>query len=299
MNRLLKPLDQIGPFQNYTLVRPIDSFSQRWEVKSESGQIYHARPFSIPLPTGFDFDRLEREQTRLIKECQRWKDVFLGRPSWVDAFCEGQTFYWIEKPIMGAPLSSIEHPLTLAEGLYLTEEILHLLDEIHACRDFKSDESLLHLNLHPSTIWRSKEGHILLMDPLLPTLIELRSKYQLQKVDELDGQNAPELSRGRWGDPSDLYGVGMSILSAMSGLKVKSVDQRLQSDRFFTHDVSVPEEVQAFFEKLTAFRASHRFENTVQALEALYALPIQFRYIEVSADSFEAHRTSSPPSSLS
>ena len=293
MNRLLKSLDQIGPYQSYTLVRPLDPLSQRWEVKSEHGGVYHARPFPIPLPADFTPQRLEREQSRLIKECQRWKEIHLGRPQWVDTFCEGQTLYWIEKPIIGAPLSSISNPLNLAEGLYLTAEVLHLLDEIHAHRDFKSDEPLLHLNLHPSTLWRSQSGRIILMDPLLPTLIELRSKYQLQKVDELDGQQPPEFSRGRWSEASDLYGVGMSILSAMSGLKVKHVDQRLQSDRFFTHDLKVPEEVQTFFQRLTAFRASYRFETTEQAIEALYTLPLELKHIRYQKEE------SSPPSSSS
>ena len=111
------------------------------------------------------------------------------------------------------------------------------------------------------------------MDPLTPSLIELNSHRKLSDEEALSGERAPELLRGRYGMSSDLYGVGMSALSAMTGMSVARVDERLQSERLFAHDLSAPDPVIAFLKQLTAFRASARFQSAREALLSLAQLP--------------------------
>ena len=267
------PNDIIGPKSDYTLLSCTDEKLQIWQAKGPHGTC-QIKCYARPKLKKFNERRQEREKRAVLKELDRWRTVLVGRPNTLDVFWEGHHLCWVESPSRGASLASLKEPLSLYEGISLIEECLCLLELIHAERDFQLGDPLLHLHIKPQTIWRSSEGTLLLQHPLSPTLVELAVQDSLSDEDALSGETAPELMRGRYGMSTDLYGLGMSVLSAMSGLSLARVDERLQAERLFTHDLpNCPKEVAEFLTQLTAFRASARYQSAREALIALQALP--------------------------
>jgi len=246
----------------------------------------------LPLPERVEAELREREKQRILKELDRWREVTLSRPRLIELFWEGDVLCWAEELIKGAPLSSIDEPLPLVDGLSLIEEVLFTLDDHQSYTDFMTGEPLLHLNLHPSSILRAEEGQLFLMDPLCPTWIQLKAQHTKQRLEGLDGAHAPELTRGRSEASSDLYALGMSTLSAMSGMSLKKIDQRLNAERLFTQDLTLAPSVRRFFERLVHFRASERFSTPSEALSALRSLPREL-YEPLGA---LLHQAAHPPS---
>ena len=268
----ISPQDEIGPEGQYRLIERHASLDEGWRADGPQGRCY----LRAHTPLGWETlssERRSREERAVIRELNRWRGLTVARPSFREIFWENQRLFWVEAPISGAPLSSLSAPLSLYEGMSLIEECLCALDLIHAERDFQLGEPLLHLNITPDTIWRGSKGSLYLMHPLSPTLIELNGKRTLSDDEALSGRVAPELLRGRYGMSSDLYGLGMSALSAMTGMSIERVDERLQSERLFVHDLSAPEPIISFLTQLTAFRASARFQSAREALSAFATLP--------------------------
>ena len=272
-NTLLKPHNKIGPNEAYTLISPIDEPRLVWKAQGPKG-LCQIKCYARPQLKEFTESRQEREKRAVLKELDRWRGVIAGRPNTLDIFWETHYLCWVESLTQGASLASLQEPLSLYEGISLIEEVLCLLELIHAERDFQLGDPLLHLNIQPHTIWRSAEGTLLLQHPLSPSLVELATRDSLSDEEALSGEIAPELLRGRYGMSTDLYGIGMSVLSAMSGLSLARVDERLQAERFFSHDLpACPQAVAEFLMQLTAFRASARYQSAREALLALQALP--------------------------
>ncbi|MAD61843.1 MAG: hypothetical protein CMH49_10095 [Myxococcales bacterium] len=267
------PNDTIGPNSDYVLLSCSDDTMQVWQARGPKGKC-QIKCYARPKLNDFNERRQEREKRAVLKELDRWRTVIVGRPSTLDIFWEGCHLCWVESLNQGASLASLKEPLSLYEGISLVEESLCLLELIHAERDFQLGDPLLHLNIRPQTIWRSGEGTLLLQHPVSPTLVELAVQDSLSDEDALSGETAPELLRGRYGMSTDLYGVGMSVLSAMSGLNLARVDERLQAERLFSHDLpDCPKAVAEFLMQLTAFRASARYQSAREALLALQSLP--------------------------
>lgn len=274
MPHFLKPAPdlRIGSDANYVLTRQHLSLVETWYAEGPHGEC-HVR---ILPPEGWldlSEDRKKRESNTVLRELNRWRNVTVARPKLREIFWEENTLIWIESVIEGAPLSSLSHNLSLNEGMSLIEEGLCALDLIHSERDFQLGEPLLHLNINPHTIWRGISGELYLMHPLSPTLIELKGRRTLSDEEALSGRVAPELLRGRYGMSSDLYGLAMSAISAMTGMSVDRVDERLQAERLFIHDLPAPKPIIDFLTQMTAFRASARFQSAREALSAFARLP--------------------------
>ncbi len=266
------PQDILGVNGEYKLLHRVPNRQRCWWARGPRGECY-LYVYGLPQLSQLSTSGQQRERRSIIRELDRWRRVLVARPSSFDVFWEGDILCWVEGKVEGAPLSSLAEPLSLYQGISLTEECLCALELIHAERDFQSGDPLLHLNLCPDHIWRSRNGGLLFLHPVSTTMIELSKSDRMSDAEALSGERPPELLRGRYGMSSDLYSVGMSTLSAMTGLEISRVDERLQSDRLFTHDLPCPPEVAAFLTQLTAFRASARYQSAREALIALQALP--------------------------
>ena len=264
--------DRLGSQGQYTLIKPLAELEERWLAESPRGQC-HLRIHRPAEWHTLSRERRDREARTVLKEAERWRGVTVARPRFREVFWEEQALCWVEAPVRGASLASLDGQLSLYEGMSLIEECLCALDLLHGERDFQLGDPLLHLNISPQTIWRGVKGELYLMHPLTPSLIELNAQRKLSDDEALSGEVAPELLRGRYGMNSDLFGLGMSALSAMTGMSISRVDERLQSERLFTHDLAAPKTVIEFLEQLTAFRASARFQSAREALSHLTTLP--------------------------
>lgn len=273
MSRSFEVGARVGPGERFELTAAYHDPGV-WRVRDAlSGRACRLRALPLPMPERVEAELREREKLRILKELERWSEVGLARPRTVELFWEGDALCWVEEQVKGAPLSSLDGRLPLIDGLSLIEEVLFALDDHQSYTDFMTGEPLLHLNLHPSTILRGAEGELYLMDPLCPTWVQLRAQHTKQRLEELDGAHAPELTRGRSEPSSDLYALGMSTLAAMSGMSLKRVDQRLNSGRLLSQDLTLAPSVARFFGRLVSFRASERFESPAEALSALRSLP--------------------------
>jgi formylglycine-generating enzyme len=270
--KIFSPQDRLGAESEYLLKNLLSGFLNRWEAEGPKGPC-HLHTYPISKLDQLSNNRKVREQKSILRELDRWRKVVAGRPNTLDLFWEGDVLCWVERVTVGAPLSSLHSSLTLYEGVSLIEECLCLLELLHSERDFQIGDPLLHLNITPQNIWREEEGALLLMHPSCPTLVELSVQKNLSDDEALSGEVAPELLRGRYGMSTDLYALGMSALSAMTGMSVARVDDRLQAERLFSHDLDCPKPVAEFLKQLTAFRASARYQSAREALLALQALP--------------------------
>lgn len=270
---LFRPQDQIGDHHEYQVLHQVEGHPYLFSVRGPKGECdLYAHP--LPQLRALSTSGQDRERRAISRELSRWRKVLAARPTWFDHFWEKDTLCWVEPRIAGAPLSSLQSPLSLYEGISLIEECLCALDLIHAERDLQMGDPLLHLNLSPENIWRSREGALIFFAPLSPTLVERCANDTMSDDEALSGERAPELLRGRYGMSSDLYAIGMSALSAMTGMSLSRVDERLQSERLFVHDLPCAPQISDFLSQLTAFRASARFQSAREALIALQALPI-------------------------
>ena len=266
---------RVGQSGRFTLVAPYPSPGV-WRARDElSGRGCRLRALQIPSSDRVEEAVKEREKQRVLRELEKWREVTLARPRLVELFWQGDVLCWVEEPVRGAPLSSLSEPMSTLDGLLLVEEVLFTLEDHHSHADFMAGEPLLHLNFHPSTILRAEGGQLYLMDPLCPAWVQLKAQHTRQRLEELDGAHAPEMTRGRSGPSSDLYALGMSCLAAMSGMSLQRVDQRLNSGRLLGHDLTLAPSVQAFFERLVSVRSSERFQSPTEALSALRALPYE------------------------
>jgi len=273
MSLSFEPKGRVGPEGRYELVMA-SSAPGLWRARDvQTGMGCRLRALKLPLPERAEPELREREKQRLSKDFERWREVSLARPETLAQFWEEDTLCWVEASTRGAPLSSLTEALSTLDALSLIEEVLFTLDDHHNHLDFMTGEPLLHLNIHPTTILRGAEGRLLLMDPLTPSWVSLSAQHRQQRLEELEGAYAPELTRGRCEPSSDLYALGMSVLSAMAQVSLKRVDQRLNAGRLLSHDLKLAPSVQRFFEGLVNFRASERLQSPEEALSALRSLP--------------------------
>lgn len=276
--------DQLGIDQKYTIVHASPQRSG-WHVKDKQGQLWYLRTQEIPLPAHVDLDRLKREQKSILREAERWQGLHIARPEVKYIFWHHRYLCWIEAILQGAALSSLTQPLQTIEAFFLLEECLYALQQLHKNQDFKTGEPLLHLNLNDKNIWRGTHGGLYLLNPILPQWIELQHRFTPNVLKATSAHLAPELRRGRCGMSSDVYALGMCVLTGLTQMNVETVDQRLQSGSLFEHDIEAPDSFKALLSQMTEFRASQRFLSAELALKALRDLPhadIQSMHIQMN-----------------
>ena len=219
---IFKPNNKVGPDGAYELLKPVSrdrpsgepsvrmrqsldlaqmrnmSWSgERWRARSEMNELVQVRVVRAPLPAHCTADRIAREQRTLLREADRWRGVHIARPEVIELFFEDGFLCWVERPIRGAALSSLQEPLHYTEGLNLLEEALYAIDQLHSERDFKSGDPLLHLNINAETIWRGVNGGLYLMDPVTTSWATLFGQTFPRGVEDLRGIEAPELEAGQ------------------------------------------------------------------------------------------------------
>jgi sulfatase modifying factor 1 len=252
-------------------------FNQAHEVikVGQSAESYRMQVVDYPNAHTNLLTKPQKEEIhrRLIEDCQRWQKITLARPEIIDIFMYQDQLCYVEKKIEASPLSVIDQSLSLYEGLILLKELLLILNHIHEQRTDIGNQPLLHLNLSPDTVYLTTNQEFYFIHFDFSVLIELRAKFERQAVGQSVSGVAPEISRGRYAEGSDLFALGMTILSAMTAMPIHQIDQRIQANAFFEHDLIMPKPIQALFEKLVHYKLSERFSSADAVLKAINALP--------------------------
>jgi formylglycine-generating enzyme required for sulfatase activity len=252
-------------------------FNQAHEVikVGQTAESYRMQVVDYPNAHTNLLTKIQKEEIhrRLIEDCQRWQKVSIARPEIIDIFMYQDQLCYVEKKIDASPLSVIDQSLSLYEGLILLKELLSILNHIHEQRTDIGNQPLLHLNLSPDTVYLTTDQEFYFIHFDFSVLVELRAKFERQAVGQSVSGVAPEISRGRYAEGSDLFALGMTILSAMTAMPIHQIDQRIQANAFFEHDLIMPKPIQALFEKLVHYKLSERFSCVDAVIKAINALP--------------------------
>ena len=116
----------------------------------------------------------------------------------------------------------IAPPLSIVEGLQIADDLLDILVAAHAI-------GLVHRDIKPANLFLTSSGQLKILDFGIARLAETFSEGVTQ-TGMLMGTPAympPEQARGRWQDVdarSDLWAVGVSISSLMTGKRPRTAD---------------------------------------------------------------------------
>ena len=193
----------------------------------------------------------------------------LGRhdriPQLLAFFEEGQEFYLIQQFIPGTPLSQI---ITV---IGILVELLTILNFVH-------HNQVIHRDIKPSNIiQRSNDQRLVLID-----FGAVKALERLPDPDEpsdhtvgigTQGYMAPEQQLGNPRPSSDLYGVGILAIQALTGLPARQLlpDPNTNTIAWETY-ATVSRPLAAIVNSLTAHNYKQRYQTATEALAVLQDL---------------------------
>ena len=226
----------------------------------ETGETVVVKRLSVKgLPDWKPFDRFERE-AKVLRSLEH-----PGVVAFVDAFAEGDDYYIVSELIEGETLGQkIEGGARWSEAA-ATELLRHLLETL----------AYLH-GLSPRVVHRDiKPGNILLRPDGRPVLVDFGAALDLAArradggltVAGTAGYMPPEQAMGNAEPRSDLFGVGATMLHALSHTHPSELLDGLRLQ--IPDDVAVSEKLRRILERLIEPNPSDRFQSAEAALAAL------------------------------
>ncbi len=184
-------------------------------------------------------------------------------------FPEEGEFYLIYEFVPGHDLSQeivAGEPWSEGETKKLLEEILTVLAYVH-------DNKVIHRDIKPSNIIRCQEdGKLALIDfgavkEINVLTINHRGQTNLTMSVGSPGYIPPEQIQGF---ASDIYGVGIIGIQALTGLEVSQLEEDPDTGEIlWFHGVSVSEHLENVLTKMVRKDVSERYQNAGEALTAL------------------------------
>ena len=231
-------------------------------TKIESGETVVVKQLSVKgLPDWKPFDRFERE-AKVLRSLEH-----PGVVGFVDAFADGDDYYIVSELIEGETLGQkIDGGARWSEEM-ATELLRHLLETL----------AYLH-GLSPRVVHRDiKPGNVVIRPDGRPVLVDFGAALDLAArradggltVAGTAGYMPPEQAMGNAGPRSDLFGLGATMLHALSHTHPSELLDGLRLQ--IPDDVAVSPKLRRILERLIEPNPSDRFESADAALAALSA----------------------------
>lgn len=250
------------------------------------GETYTARDIQLPgkpvcvvkhlRPRSDSVSHLALARRLFEREALTLQD--LGRhdriPQLLAFFEEGQEFYLIQQFIPGTPLSE-----TITLGRQLPEvTVIGILVELLTILNFVHHNQVIHRDIKPSNIiQRSNDQHLVLIDfgavKALERIPDPDEPSDLTVGIGTQGYMAPEQQLGNPRPSSDLYGVGILAIQALTGLPARQLlpDPNTNTIAWETY-ATVSRPLAAIVNRLTAHDYKQRYQTATEALTALQDL---------------------------
>lgn len=232
--------------------------------------VKHLRPRSDSVNHLALARRLFEREALTLQELGRHDRI----PQLLAFFEEGQEFYLIQQFIPGMPLSQ-----TITLGRQLPEAtVITILLELLTILNFVHHNQVIHRDIKPSNIiQRSNDQRLVLIDfgavKALESLPDPDEPSDLTVGIGTQGYMAPEQQLGNPRPSSDLYGVGILAMQALTGLPVRQLlpDPDTNTIAWEAY-ATVSRPLAAIVNRLTAHNYKQRYQTATEALTALQNL---------------------------
>ncbi|MEL7508624.1 MAG: protein kinase [Cyanobacteria bacterium J06554_1] len=178
---------------------------------------------------------------------------------------ENGELYLVQEYIAGRSLADefAQGPMALEPAMQCLQDMLIVLAAVHS-------QHVIHRDIKPSNILRRQGGQLVLIDFGAVKALQVPGPASgpTVAIGSL-GYMAPEQQSSRPCFGSDLYGLGMVILQALSGRHPISFDSPATCERV---GVSVPDDVARFIDRLVHLDHRERYGTAVEALQAFRQL---------------------------
>jgi CHASE2 domain-containing sensor protein/tRNA A-37 threonylcarbamoyl transferase component Bud32 len=188
-------------------------------------------------------------------------------PQLMAYFEENQQFFLVQEYIPGhsleAELNSHQR-LTEPEVVDLLRDVLHILVFVH-------DRGVIHRDLKPSNLMRrEKDRRIVLIDfgavkQIQPTVASENATIAVGTV----GYAPPEQFMGQPRLNSDIYGLGMIAIQALTGTQAKNLERDSTTTLVWRHLAQPTEELAAILDKMVCFDFQKRYQSAREVLHSL------------------------------
>ena len=178
---------------------------------------------------------------------------------------ENGELYLVQEYIAGRSLAD-----EFAQGPMAIEPVMHCLKDMLTVLAAVHSQNVIHRDIKPSNILRRQGGQLVLIDFGAVKALQVPGPASgpTVAIGSL-GYMAPEQQSSRPCFSSDLYGLGMVILQALSGRHPISFDPPATCERV---GVSVPDDVARFIDRLVHLDHRERYGTAVEALQAFRKL---------------------------
>jgi serine/threonine-protein kinase len=193
-------------------------------------------------------------------------------------FEEERDFYLVKEIINGETLAAKikRQPLNEDEAIVWLKEILNILDVVH-------QQSIIHLNIQPSSLIQQRlDGKIFLTNfgSLRTSISLLKNEFSFASLKNKNEQYflAPEQKQNRPIIKSDFYGLGKTIIYALTGKYSEIINsesevnkQNLATGNGITSIDGVPISSQliSILKKMVAESPAERYESVTEILDEL------------------------------
>jgi tetratricopeptide (TPR) repeat protein len=197
-------------------------------------------------------------------------------PQLLAYFEEKQEFYLVQEFIEGRDLGD-----ELTPGKILSqEEVILLLQEILEILEFVHQKKVIHRDINPRNILRRKQDNkLVLIDfgavkQITTNVVTSHAKFTVSigtpgYIPSEQAQGNPKLS-------SDIYGVGIIGIQALTGLSPEQFDRDVDtSEIIWRQQATVNDELGQVLDKMVRYDFRQRFASATEALQALKNLQNQ------------------------
>jgi eukaryotic-like serine/threonine-protein kinase len=250
------------------------------------GETYLAEDLGIPInPKPKCVVKRLKTQNRNNEELEWLKNSFeqeaatlynLGKlhpqiPNLSEYFQEGKEFYLVQDFIDGVDLTQI-----IKTGKKIPEvAVTQLLTEILEVLEFVHQQNIIHRDIKPHNIMRRNvDGKIILIDFGAVKQIMFKNSGQTSLTMGIGtpGFTPVEQVMGKPKLASDIYAVGMLGLQALTGIPPHELDDDEDGEAIWQDKVSISSGFVKVLTRMVNSRASQRYQNAAEALEAMKLL---------------------------